>query len=50
MIVCLDANIVIYYVERDPIWEPKVSARFSQATFRFSQIIWRFSPCPSFRS
>ena len=28
MIVCLDANIVIYYVERDPIWEPKVSARF----------------------
>lgn len=27
MIVCLDANIVIYYVERDPVWEPKVAAR-----------------------
>ena len=28
MIVCLDANIVIYYVERHPVWEPKVTARF----------------------
>lgn len=27
MIVCLDANIVIYLVERNPIWEPKVVAR-----------------------
>src|SRR5258708_3650825 len=27
MIVCLDTNIVIYYVERDPVWEPKVDAR-----------------------
>ncbi len=27
MIVCLDANIVIYYVERHPVWEPKVAAR-----------------------
>ena len=27
MIVCLDTNIVIYYVERHPIWEPKVAAR-----------------------
>lgn len=27
MIVCLDANIVIYYIERNPVWEPKVSAR-----------------------
>lgn len=27
MIVCLDANIIIYYVERNPVWEPKVSAR-----------------------
>ena len=27
MIVCLDANIVIYYVERNPLWEPKVVAR-----------------------
>ena len=28
MVVCLDANIVIYYVERNPVWEPKVAARF----------------------
>ncbi len=27
MIVCLDANIVIYYVEQHPVWEPKVAAR-----------------------
>jgi predicted nucleic acid-binding protein len=27
MIVCIDTNIVIYSVERDPIWEPKVAAR-----------------------
>lgn len=27
MIVCLDANIVIYFVERNPLWEPKVAAR-----------------------
>jgi len=27
MIVCLDTNIVIYYVERDPDWKPKVDAR-----------------------
>lgn len=27
MIVCLDANIVIYFVERNPVWEPKVAAR-----------------------
>lgn len=27
MIVCLDANIVIYYVERHPVWEPKVTER-----------------------
>lgn len=27
MIVCLDANIIIYYVERNPVWEPKVTAR-----------------------
>lgn len=26
MIVCLDANIVIYFVERNPVWEPKVTA------------------------
>jgi predicted nucleic acid-binding protein len=28
MMVCLDTNIVIYCVERDPIWEPKVATRF----------------------
>jgi predicted nucleic acid-binding protein len=27
VIVCLDANIVIYFVERNPVWEPKVAAR-----------------------
>lgn len=27
MTVCLDTNIVIYYVERDPIWAPKVEGR-----------------------
>lgn len=27
MIVCLDTNLVIYYVERHPKWEPKVVAR-----------------------
>jgi uncharacterized protein len=32
MIVCLDANIVIYLVEQNPLWEPKVSARI--AAFR----------------
>lgn len=31
MIVCLDANIVIYHVERNPIWEPKVTARLKAA-------------------
>ena len=29
MIVCLDANIVIYLVERNPFWGPKVSARIA---------------------
>ena len=32
MIVCLDTNIVIYAVERNPIWSPKVAARLSAAT------------------
>ncbi len=27
--VCLDANIVIYLVERNPVWEPKVAARIA---------------------
>lgn len=30
MIVCLDANIVIYFIERNPVWEPKVSARIAE--------------------
>jgi predicted nucleic acid-binding protein len=29
VIVCLDANVVIYLVERNPAWEPKVTARLS---------------------
>ena len=28
MIVCLDTNIVIYCVESDPVWEPRVAGRF----------------------
>ncbi len=28
MIVCLDSNILIYYVERHPVWAPKVDGRF----------------------
>jgi hypothetical protein len=32
MIICPDANIVIYLVEQNPLWEPKVSARV--AAFR----------------
>src|SRR5947209_6293452 len=31
MIVCLDVNIVIYYVERDPVWHPRVVARLTAA-------------------
>ena len=27
MIVFLDSNVVIYYIERDPYWGPKVEAR-----------------------
>ena len=34
MIVCLDANVVIYLVEQNPLWEPKASARI--AAFRSS--------------
>jgi hypothetical protein len=29
VIVCLDANIISYYVERSPFWEPKVTARLA---------------------
>jgi uncharacterized protein len=27
MMVCLDANIVIYLIEQNPLWEPKAAAR-----------------------
>ena len=29
VIACLDARIVIYYVERNPIWQPKAAARLA---------------------
>ena len=29
MIVCLDTNIVIYFVEGNPLWGPKVTARIA---------------------
>lgn len=31
MILCLDTNCVIYLIERNPIWEPKVTARLAAA-------------------
>jgi uncharacterized protein len=31
MIVCLDTNCVIYLVEKNPVWEPKVTARLTAA-------------------
>jgi uncharacterized protein len=45
VIVCLDANIVIYYVERHPLWEPKVAARLqaraaSGDTVAVSEAAW----------
>jgi hypothetical protein len=32
MMICLDANIVIYLVEKTPLWGPKVVARLAAAT------------------
>jgi predicted nucleic acid-binding protein len=29
MIVCLDADCTIYFVEQDPTWGPKVTARLA---------------------
>ena len=29
MIVCLDADCVIYFVEQNPVWGPKVTARLA---------------------
>jgi predicted nucleic acid-binding protein len=31
MIVCLDTNCVIYLVEKNPVWGPKVTARLAAA-------------------
>ncbi len=31
MIICLDANIVIYLVEHNPVWTPKAGARVAAA-------------------
>ncbi len=32
VLICLDANIVIYFVERSPTWGPRVVARLARAT------------------
>ena len=32
MMICLDANCVIYLVEKNPIWEPKLLTRLAAAT------------------
>jgi predicted nucleic acid-binding protein len=32
MIICLDANVVIYLVERNPLWHQRVVARLAAAT------------------
>lgn len=32
MILCLDTNCVIYLIEKNPTWEPKVTARLAHAT------------------
>ncbi len=32
MMICLDANCVIYLIERNPVWGPKVVARVAAAT------------------
>jgi predicted nucleic acid-binding protein len=31
MILCLDANCIIYLIEKNPIWGPKVTARLAAA-------------------
>jgi predicted nucleic acid-binding protein len=31
MIICLDTNCVIYLIEKNPVWEPKVVARLAAA-------------------
>ena len=32
MMICLDANCVIYLIEKNPVWGPKVVARVAAAT------------------
>jgi predicted nucleic acid-binding protein len=32
MMICLDANCVIYLIEKNPLWGPKVIARLAAAT------------------
>ena len=32
MMICVDANCVIYLIEKNPIWGPKVVARLAAAT------------------
>src|SRR5947208_2078308 len=32
MIICLDANCVIYLLENNPVWGPKVTARLAVAS------------------
>jgi uncharacterized protein len=38
MIVCLDTNCVIYLIEMNPIWEPKVATRLAAARAAGDQI------------
>jgi predicted nucleic acid-binding protein len=38
MIVCLDTNCVIYLVEKNPVWEPKVTARLTAARVAGDQL------------
>lgn len=32
MMICLDTNCVIYLVEKNPLWAPKIVARLAKAT------------------
>lgn len=38
MIVCLDANCVIYLIEKNPVWEPKVTMRLLAARAAGDQV------------
>ena len=43
MIVCLDANVVIYLVEANPIWAPKATARLAllRAAAQLGRLPWQ---------